>query len=110
MVCSASSHWGETAQRLNLNPDDPGSNLLRATWFYPQARTLLNGPVWWECSVCRDLTTIHTLRLGWIARPSPPNCKNEYLVLTLGKEAAAQAVVGSIVRTFRRSKKSEVGR
>ena len=32
-------------------------------------------------------------------------CKNEYLVLALGEESAAQAVVGSINWTFRRLKK-----
>ena len=39
------------------------------------------------------------------ARPTPLNCKNEYLVLALGEETAAQAVVGSIVWAFRRLKK-----
>ena len=39
------------------------------------------------------------------ARPSPLNCKNEYMVLPLGEETAVQTVVGSIVRAFRRLKK-----
>ena len=38
-------------------------------------------------------------------RPSPLNCNNGYLVLALGKETAAQAVVGSIVWVFGRLKK-----
>ena len=38
-------------------------------------------------------------------RPTPLECKNEYLVLALGKEAAVQAVVGSIVWAFRLLKK-----
>ena len=36
------------------------------------------------------------------ARPTPLKCKNEYLVLALEEETAAQAVVGSIVWAFRR--------
>ena len=39
------------------------------------------------------------------ARPSPPKCENEYLVLALGVEIAAQAVVAFIVWAFRRPKK-----
>ena len=39
------------------------------------------------------------------ARPTPVKCKNEYLVLALGKETAVQAVVGSIVWAFCRLKK-----
>ena len=39
------------------------------------------------------------------ARPSPLNCKNDYLVIALQEETAAQAVVGSIVWAFRRLKK-----
>ena len=39
------------------------------------------------------------------ARPTPLKCKIEYLVLALGEETAVQAVVGSIVWTFRRLKK-----
>ena len=35
----------------------------------------------------------------------PPLCKNEYLVLSLGRETAARAVVGAIVWAFRRRKK-----
>ena len=38
-------------------------------------------------------------------RPSPLKCKNEYLVLELEKEIAAQPVVGSIVWAFCRLKK-----
>ena len=37
-----------------------------------------------------------------MTRPSPLNCKNEYLILALGKETA---VVGSIVWAFRRLNK-----
>ena len=43
------------------------------------------------------------------ARPSPLNCKNEYMVLALGEKTAAQAVVGSIVWAFRRLKKPSQG-
>ena len=38
------------------------------------------------------------------ARPTPFNCKNEYLVLALGEETAVQVVVGCIVWVFRRLK------
>ena len=41
------------------------------------------------------------------ARPNPFNCKNEYLVLALGKETAVHAVVGSIIWAFRWPKKPE---
>ena len=39
------------------------------------------------------------------ARPTPLKCKNEYLVLELGEETVAQAVVGSSVLAFRRLEK-----
>ena len=35
--------------------------------------------------------------LGWRARPSPLNCKNESLVFVMERETAAQALVGSKV-------------
>ena len=39
------------------------------------------------------------------ARPTPLKCKNEYLVLPLVEGPLVQAVVGSIVWSFRRLKK-----
>ena len=45
-----------------------------------------------------------------MAHPSPLKCKNEYLVLALGEETAAQAVVGSIVWAFAGLKSQGVGR
>ena len=44
------------------------------------------------------------------ARPTPLNCKIEYMMLAIGEETAVQAVVGSIVWAFRRLKNQEVGR
>ena len=38
------------------------------------------------------------------SRPSPLNCKNEYLVLALGEESANEIVMGSIVWAFGRLK------
>ena len=40
-------------------------------------------------------------------RPSLFNCKNEYLVLALGKESAIQAVVWPIVWAFRKARKAK---
>ena len=76
-------------------------------WFFSQGRKLIGTarcPSW----------------LGMLIGPSPYHCspigrppvhssvKNEYLVLPLGEETAVQAVVGSIVRAFRRLKEPRI--
>ena len=61
---------------------------------------LLGGPFRWECSFGRGFTDFRTQFSK--ARHSLGNCKNEYMVLELENEAAAQAVIGSIVWAFRR--------
>ena len=49
--------------------------------------------------------TIVRPSLGWRARNSLSNCKNEYLVFALVRKLQLGAVVGSIVWTFRKLKK-----
>ena len=61
---------------------------------------MLCGPVPWECSLARALTTLRTY-----GAPHSTH-KNEYIVLAVGKEPADQAIVGSIVWAFRRLKMS----
>ena len=41
------------------------------------------------------------------ARPASFKCKKESLVLTMGKETAAQAIVGSIVWAFSQAQKTK---
>ena len=61
-----------------------------------------------HCSVAQFAGNIHWAEPSPLfahrARPSPLNCKNEYPVLPRGEETAAQTVVGSIGRAFRRLK------
>ena len=56
-----SSQCGVSADRTTRGREVPGSNFARATGFFPQVRNLsalLGGPVRWECSLGRDLTTV----------------------------------------------------
>ena len=63
----------------------------------------------------RQARHVHILQIGLRlaiaqAHASPLNCKNEYMVLALAEQTAAQAVVGSIVWAFHRLKKQGFGR
>ena len=56
---------------------------------------MLGGPVGWKCSL-GEKSPLLAPRLDFVARASPLNCENVYLVFALEKEIAAQAVVGCI--------------
>ena len=62
---------------------------------------LLCGSLSWECLWAKT-SPLLVPSLCWRANPSPLHCKN--LVFAPGKETAAKAVAGSIVRAFRRFK------
>ena len=102
------SKCGATAERRTRHRDVQDRNSLVLSGFplrQGNKSALLGGPVRWECSFGRFLTTVRP----W-ARP-PLKCKNEYLVLTLGKEIAIQALVGFIVWAFEPGSRSQsVGR
>ena len=53
---------------------------------------------------------IYTEILPRLDTITPLKCKNEYLVLALGKETAVQVVVGSIFLAIHRLKNRRVGR
>ena len=69
---------------------------------------ILSGTPRWPSSL-GILIRLRPHHCSSIARPSPLNSSNEYVVLVLGKETAVQAVVGGIVWTFRRLKKPRNG-